>query len=109
LATLSAAETREQIVSFYRRACAHADETIGALTLDAVGHVPWWGNQGEVTLLRMLAHVIAETNRHAGHADIVREFIDGTAGLQPDNDNCRRPTRRGGNVHSPHPRRCGLA
>jgi hypothetical protein len=35
----------------------------------------------------MLVHVIAETNRHAGHADIVREFIDGTAGLQPGNDN----------------------
>lgn len=45
------------------------------------------GDQGEVTLLRMLVHVIAETNRHAGHADIVREFIDGTAGLQPGNDN----------------------
>ena len=32
-------------------------------------------------------HVIAETNRHAGHADIVRELIDGAAGLRADNDN----------------------
>jgi hypothetical protein len=31
--------------------------------------------------------VIAETHRHAGHADIVRELIDGTAGLRPGNDN----------------------
>jgi hypothetical protein len=83
----AAIETREKIISFYRRACVHADETIGALALDAVGHVPWWGDEGDVTLLRMLVHVIAETNRHAGHADIVREFIDGTAGLQPGNDN----------------------
>jgi hypothetical protein len=31
--------------------------------------------------------VIAETNRHAGHADIVRELIDGAAGHRRDNDN----------------------
>jgi hypothetical protein len=46
-----------------------------------------WGDEGEVTLLRMLVHVIAETNRHAGHADIVRELIDEAAGLQPGNNN----------------------
>jgi hypothetical protein len=81
------AETREQITGFYRRACAHADQTIDTLGLDAIGHVPWWGDQGEVTLHTMLVHVLAETNRHAGHADIVRELIDGAAGLQPGNDN----------------------
>jgi hypothetical protein len=31
--------------------------------------------------------MIAETDRHAGHADIVRELIDGAAGLRKDNDN----------------------
>jgi hypothetical protein len=31
--------------------------------------------------------MIAETDRHAGHADIVRELIDGAAGLRPGNDN----------------------
>jgi hypothetical protein len=41
----------------------------------------------EVTLHRILVHVLAETNRHAGHADIVRELIDGAAGLRPGNDN----------------------
>jgi hypothetical protein len=40
-----------------------------------------------VTLHRILVHVIAETNRHAGHADIVRELIDGTTGLRDGNDN----------------------
>jgi hypothetical protein len=81
------AETREQIIGFYQRACTHADTTIGALALDATGHVPWWGDQGEVTLRLMLVHVTAETSRHAGHADIVRELIDGAAGLQPGSDN----------------------
>jgi hypothetical protein len=31
--------------------------------------------------------MIAETNRHAGHADIVRELVDGAAGVRADNDN----------------------
>jgi len=59
-----------------------------ALELDAVGRVPWWpAGHDEVTLHRILIHVIAETDRHAGHADIVRELIDGAAGLRQDNDN----------------------
>jgi len=81
-------ETPEQIVGFYRQACAHSDATIEALALDATGHVAWWGEQGtDVTLHRMLVHVIVETGRHAGHADIVRELIDGAAGLLPQRDN----------------------
>jgi len=40
-----------------------------------------------VTLHRILAHMIAETNRHAGQADIVRELIDGSAGHRKDSDN----------------------
>ena len=81
-------ETREQITGLYRRAQAHADATIQALPLDAAGRVPWWpAERGEVTLHRILVHVIAETSRHAGHADIVRELIDGAAGIRPDNDN----------------------
>ena len=77
----TAEESREQIVGLYRRAWTHSDVTIDALALDAVGHVPWWpAERSEVTLHRILVHMIAETNRHAGHADIVRELIDGAAG-----------------------------
>jgi uncharacterized damage-inducible protein DinB len=84
----TADESREQIVGLYRRVWSHADATIDALELDAPGHVPWWpAERSEVTLHRILVHVIAETNRHAGHADIVRELIDGAAGLREDNDN----------------------
>ncbi|AUY53990.1 DinB family protein [Streptomyces sp. CB01881] len=79
-------ESRDQIVGWYREACAHADETIAALPLDAVGRVPW-GGRSEVTLHGSLVHMIAETQRHAGHADIVRELIDGTTGQRPDGGN----------------------
>jgi uncharacterized damage-inducible protein DinB len=83
----TADEPREQIMGLYRRAWAHADATIDSLDLDAVGQVPWWGDQGTVTLHLILIHMIAETERHAGQADIVRETIDGAAGLSEGNDN----------------------
>jgi hypothetical protein len=84
----TADESREDILGLYRRVWAHSDATIDALPLDATGRVPWWpGDRGAVTLHRILVHLIAETDRHAGHADIVRELIDGAAGLREDNDN----------------------
>lgn len=84
----TAEESRDAIVGLYHRVWAHSDATIDALALDALGRVPWWGpGQNEVTLHRILIHMIAETGRHAGHADIVRELIDGAAGMRADNDN----------------------
>jgi len=81
-------ESREDIVDLYRRAQRHADATIDALDLDTVGHVPWWpAERNEVTLHLILVHVIAETNRHAGHADVVRELIDGSIGLRVERPN----------------------
>jgi hypothetical protein len=85
----TAEESREDIVAGYRRAWTQAGATIDELPLDAVGRVPWWGPDGgaEVSLHRVLVHVIAETHRHAGHADIVRELIDGSVGNQGVGDN----------------------
>jgi len=84
----TADESREQIVELYQRAWAHADATIDALELDTIGRVPWWPeDRNEVTLHRILVHMLAETDRHAGQADIVRELIDGAAGLLEGNDN----------------------
>jgi uncharacterized damage-inducible protein DinB len=80
-------QSRDEIVGLYHRAWAHSDATIGALSLDAIGRVPWWGDHGEVTLHKILVHVIAETHRHAGHADLVRELIDGAAGISQEYDN----------------------
>lgn len=78
-------ETSAEMIDLYHRAIAHADATIDALDLDAVGSVPWW--EGDCTLHRILVHMTAETHRHAGHADIVRELIDGAVGYRPDNTN----------------------
>lgn len=81
----TAADTRDEIIERYRRACAHSDATIAALDLDAPGIVPSWPeNRRAVTLHEILVHMLAETSRHAGHADIARELIDGTTGLSPD-------------------------
>jgi uncharacterized damage-inducible protein DinB len=84
----TAEESREEIVAFYRRAWEHADATIAELALDAAGEVPWWRPETRrVTLHRVLVHVLAETHRHVGHADIVRELVDGVAGLRRPGDN----------------------
>ena len=80
----TADESREQIVELFRTAAAHADSTIEALDLDSPGYVPWWRpDDRDVTLHRILVHMCVEMARHAGHADIIRELIDGAAG---DND-----------------------
>jgi hypothetical protein len=81
-------ETREQIVDLYRRVWAHSDATIAERALDDVGRVPWWPpERAAVTLHLVLVHLIAEVHRHAGHADLVRELVDGSAGLRPGNSN----------------------
>lgn len=84
----TADESRDFITGRYRRAWAHSDATIDALALDAIGHVPWWPpDRDEVTLHHILVRVATDTNRHAGQADIIRELIDGSAGLASGNTN----------------------
>ena len=77
-------ESRDDVLGLYARANAHADATIEALDLDAEGRVPWWPDDvNPVTLHRILVHMATETHRHAGHADVVRELIDGEVGYRP--------------------------
>ena len=77
-------ETREDVLGWFRHSSARADETIEALPLDAPGHVPWWGpERGDVTLQLILVHMVTEVARHAGHADILREGLDGAVGRRP--------------------------
>ncbi len=86
----TAGESRDYVAGMYRQAWAHSDATIQTLALDAPGFVPWWpADEREVTLHRVLVHVTAETHRHTGHADIVRELIDGVVGLGAGNDHLR--------------------
>ena len=81
-------ESREQVVDFYRRVWAHAAETFAVCDLDTPGQVPWWPPERRDTSLHtLLVHMVAETNRHAGHADIVRETLDNQVGLREDVSN----------------------
>jgi Protein of unknown function (DUF664) len=78
-------ESSEYITDLYRRACAHADGVIAALDLEAPGSVAHWPeDRRDTTLGVLLIRMVAETAQHAGHADIIRELIDGKGG--PDQD-----------------------
>ncbi|MCC2313628.1 DinB family protein [Cellulomonas xiejunii] len=79
---VTAQESRADVVAAYERAWRHADVTIEALPIDAPGHVPWWP-QPDVRLFNVMVHVLTETSRHAGHADILREQLDGVTGVAP--------------------------
>ncbi len=81
-------ESRESVVAFYARVREFADATIAALPVDAPGVVTWWSpGRREVTLRQVLVQVSIELHRHAGHADVVRELIDGAVGMQDGNSN----------------------
>lgn len=81
-------ETSVDIFELWDAAWAHAEATLDELPLDAVGHVPWWPEErNAVTLHQIAGHLIAEVHRHAGHADIVRELIDGEIGMLPEVSN----------------------
>jgi hypothetical protein len=78
-------ESTEYITGLYRQAWALGDETIAGLDLDAPGSVPHWpADRRDTTLGVLLIRVVDETARHAGHADILRELIDGANGAGLD-------------------------
>ena len=80
-------ETRDQIIGFYRRTWEHSDATINELPLDAPGHVPWWPEPCPNTnLFAVMVHVLGESIRHAGHADILREGLDGRTGVRAEHE-----------------------
>jgi uncharacterized damage-inducible protein DinB len=86
-------ETREQVLELHRFSAAHSDATIEQLPIDAKGEVPWWPEERRhVTLHQILVHMCVETAHHLGHADILRELIDGTAGQRPGDPNLTRRT-----------------
>jgi uncharacterized damage-inducible protein DinB len=70
-------ETTDDILAFYGRARAAADQAIDELELEETG-TAWFGDA--VSLRWVLIHMIEETARHAGHVDILRELIDGMTG-----------------------------
>jgi uncharacterized damage-inducible protein DinB len=81
-------ETPEDIFALARRAASHADASIDRHALEDLARVPWWGEHGrDASLAELLVHMLDELARHLGHADIVRELVDGSAGYRAGNSN----------------------
>ena len=77
----TADETSDWVQDFYKRSWQHATDTFAVTDLDQTGTVAWWpAERRHPTLAAVLVHMTVETARHAGHIDIVRELIDGSAG-----------------------------
>jgi uncharacterized damage-inducible protein DinB len=71
-------DTVERLVHEYEEACAQSRATAARYPLDhAVPH----HRLGTVSLRWIYVHMVEETARHAGHADILRELIDGATGV----------------------------
>jgi hypothetical protein len=77
----TAAESRGDLVDLYRAAWRHSDAAIAELPLASPATVSWWPEERRATTFgHLLSRVVAETAQHAGHADIIRETIDGRGG-----------------------------
>ena len=77
--SVDADDTVESAIATYKEIWMRADAVIGvAPSLDEVCQDV--GDQTPVNLRWVLMHLLEETARHAGHADILRELIDGETG-----------------------------
>jgi Protein of unknown function (DUF664) len=78
---LAPGETLESVLESYARVAERTDELVRTLpSLDAehpLPQAPWFEPGASWSARRALLHIIAETAQHAGHADIIRESIDG--------------------------------
>jgi uncharacterized damage-inducible protein DinB len=84
----TAEESAAGVVDLYGRVATFADATITELPLDATGRVPWWPDErADVTLGQVAVHVLTDLARHCGHADILREQLDGAVGMRTDATN----------------------
>lgn len=78
--TVPEAATVASLTSYYEEQVAEAREIVAATDLDAVCKEPRLAEAG-ISVRWVLLHMIEETARHAGHADIFRETIDGSRGV----------------------------
>ena len=73
----------EEVFARYAEECRLADEAAAGLPLDLVFDNPWWGKGATIQHLDLrwiYLHMIEEYARHNGHADILRECLDGVTG-----------------------------
>lgn len=74
---VAADEPTADVLAFWSRARAAADEAVAEIDLDTTG-TAWFGD--EVSMRWVMIHMVEELARHAGHMDVMRELIDGTTG-----------------------------
>jgi len=74
-------DTLASIVEHYDEVAAHTDELVRTLPSLEVDHplpeAPWFEPGARWSARRVFMHILAETSQHAGHADILREALDG--------------------------------
>jgi hypothetical protein len=74
----TATETTTELLTLYREVWEASDAAVRELGLDAPAHMAWWpAERRDSTLGVVLVRMLEETGQHAGHADIVRELVDG--------------------------------
>jgi hypothetical protein len=74
-------DTLAGLLAEYEAVATQTDELLATLPdLDAahpLPEAPWYESGASWSARRVLLHIMAETSQHAGHADIIREAIDG--------------------------------
>ena len=84
-AELTAAETYAAFDEAVVRNTRRIEDALAEGGLDLVAHVDD-GNGNHPRLRRLLLDMIEEYGRHTGHADLIREAVDGRVGEDPDDD-----------------------
>jgi len=81
----TADQSREYLLGLYRQAWALSDASLAEVALEAPAEVEWWSQEKRHTTFgHLVVRVVAETAQHAGHAEILRESLDGQAGRDRD-------------------------
>jgi Protein of unknown function (DUF664) len=74
-------ETLDGLLEDYEQVARRTDELVAAADLDRshpLPMAPWFEKGAHWSARRVLLHILAETAQHAGHADILRESLDGS-------------------------------
>jgi uncharacterized damage-inducible protein DinB len=99
-------ETASSLITEYEQACEQSRQTAARFALDDAVPQP---DLGQVSLRWMYVHMIEETARHVGHADILREQTDGAAGIDGDSAVATWLDRIAVNAAPAHPARRGAS
>ncbi|GAA3856153.1 DinB family protein [Streptomyces sedi] len=78
-------DTLEGVLAEYARVAERTDEIVDSLPDLDLSHplpkAPWFEPNARWSARRVLLHIVAETAQHAGHADIIRESLDGAKSM----------------------------